>query len=154
MHPLNDGTETLATGAREGSAMSADEVITLIAERVKIEKREVETGLRVRIVTATEDESVSVPLRSERIDVVRVPVGRVVQEAPAVREEDGVTIIPVMEQVVVTEVRLVLKEELHVRRISETREHQQTVQLRRQRAEVERLSGWDAASSTPTPTKD
>jgi len=50
-----------------------------------------------------------------------------------------VTIIPVMEKVVVTETRLVLKEELHVRRVAGTREHQQTVLLRRQRAGVERL---------------
>jgi len=42
-------------------------------------------------------------------------------------------------EVVVTETRLVLKEELHIRRVVETREHQQTVLLRRQRAEVERL---------------
>jgi len=74
-----------------------------------------------------------------RIEVEHVLVGRRVGRALPVREENGVTIIPIMEEVVVTETRLMLKEELHVRRVVKTREHQQTVLLRRQRAEVERL---------------
>jgi len=56
--------------------------------------------------------------------VEHVPIGRMVETAPPVREEDGVTVIPVIEEVVVTETRLVLREELHVRRIPGTREHQ------------------------------
>ncbi len=83
--------------------------------------------------------------RSDVISVIaehlQIEVGHVlVERAPPVREENGVTIIPVMEEVIVTETRLMLKEELHVRRVAETREHQQTGLLRRQRAEVERLS--------------
>ena len=62
-----------------------------------------------------------------------------VKSAPPVREENGATVIPVMEEVVVTETRLVLREDLHIRRVAETHEHQHTVLLRRQCAEVERL---------------
>jgi len=48
----------------------------------------------------------------------------------------------------------VLKEELHIRRVVETREHQQTVLLRRQRAEVERLppTGKPITDVTPATT--
>jgi len=115
------------------------------------------TRLRVRVVTDEEAAPANVTLRSERIEVERVPVGRVVESAPPVREENGVTIIPVMEEVVVTEIRLVLKEELHIRRVAETREHQQTVLLRRQRAEVERLPATGKPitdTKAPTPTKE
>jgi len=119
---------------------SQGNTIKVIAERLRIEKRAVEgEGVRVRIVTDEEATPASVTLRTERMEVEHVPIGRVVERAPPVREENGVTIIPVMEEVVVTETRLVLKEELHIRRVAETREHQQTVLLRRQRAEVERL---------------
>ena len=116
------------------------DIISVIAERLRIEKKTVEgEGVRIHLVTDEEPTPANVTLRTERIEVERVAVGRVVESAPPVREENGVTIIPVMEEVVVTETRLVLKEELHVRRIAGTREHQQTVLLRRQRAEVERL---------------
>ncbi len=72
--------------------------------------------MRVHVVTDEEATPANVTLRSERVEVERVPLGRVVESAPPVREENGVTIIPVMEEVVVTETRLVLKEELHIRR--------------------------------------
>ncbi len=135
-----------------------DAVISVIAERLRIGKRVVEgEGVRVRVVTDEEATPASVTLRSERIEVERVAVGRVVESAPPVREENGVTIVPVMEEVVVTETRLVLKEELHIRRVAETREHQQTVLLRRQRAEVERLPATGKPitdTTTPTPTEE
>jgi uncharacterized protein (TIGR02271 family) len=122
------------------STDTQSEVISLVAEQLRIEKRVVQgEGVRVRVVTDEDETPANVSLRHERIEVEHVPIGRVVECAPPVREENGVTIIPVMEEVVVTETRLVLKEELHVRRVIETRGHQQTVLLRRQRAEVERL---------------
>ena len=43
----------------------------------------------------------------------RVPVGRFVDAAPPVRHEADVTILPVTEEIVVTERRLILKEEIH-----------------------------------------
>jgi len=116
------------------------DVISVVVEQLRIEKRLVEgEGVRVRVMTDEEATPANVTLRTERIEVEHVLIGRMVDHAPPIREENGVTIIPVMEEVVVTETRLMLKEELHVRRIAETREHQQTVLLRRQRAEVERL---------------
>ena len=119
---------------------SQGDVISVIVEHLRIEKRLVEgEGVRIHVVTDEQEIPAKVTLRTERIEVEHVPIGRVVEHAPPVREENGVTIIPVMEEVVVTETRLVLKEELHIRRVPETREHQQTVLLRRQRAEVERL---------------
>ena len=51
-------------------------------------------------------------LRKERVDIERVPMGRVVQEVPQVREEGDVTIIPVMQETAFVERRLVLKEEV------------------------------------------
>jgi len=129
-----------AVDAQHRDQVTRSDVLSVVEERLQIGKRTVEgEGVRVRVVTDEEQTPASVTLRHERIEVEHVPVGRVVERAPPVREENGVTIIPIMEEVVVTETRLVLKEELHVRRVVETREHQQTVLLRRQRAEVERL---------------
>jgi len=129
-----------STGVGQPTQEARSDVISVIAEHLRIEKRLVQgEGVRVRVVTYEEETPANVTLRTERIEVEHVPIGRMVETPPPVREEDGVTVIPVIEEVVVTETRLVLREELHVRRIPGTREHQQTVLLRRQRAEVERL---------------
>ncbi len=165
----NDDSPLLTGGSRpnplpdpldveQPGSVTRSDTIKVIAEHLRIEKRLVEgEGVRVCVVTDEEETPANVTLRSERIEVERVPVGRVVESAPPVREENGVTIIPVMEEVVVTETRLVLKEELHIRRVAETREHQETVLLRRQRAEVERLPATGKLitnTTTPAPTKE
>ncbi len=128
----------------------APDTLKLLVEELRVEKRLIEgEGVRIRVVTDEADTPVSVMLRTESLDVQRVPIARVVNRMPEIREEDGVTIIPIVEEVVVTEIRLVLKEELHVRRIATEREHRDVVKLRRQHAEVEHLppTGKDLGGS-------
>ena len=55
-------------------------------------------------------------LFSEEADVRRVPVNRVITEIPQTRQEGDVTIVPVVEEVLVVEKRLLLKEEIHIER--------------------------------------
>jgi stress response protein YsnF len=72
------------------------------------------------------------------VDVTRVPIGREVTEAPAVRTEGDVTIVPVFEERLVVEKRLFLVEELHVRRTVSVDPVELPTTLRRTRVEVER----------------
>ena len=53
-------------------------------------------------------------LFAEEADVRRVPVNRIVSEAPQTRQEGEVTIVPIVEEVLVVEKRLLLKEEIHI----------------------------------------
>lgn len=117
-----------------------EERIALVEEEARIDKREVVTG-RVRIRTRVEEaeETVRGTLDEEVVEVERVHVDRIVDAAPAVRQDGDVTIIPVMEEVLVVEKRLVLKEELHVRRRRTQESVEVPVTLRRERVEVERL---------------
>ena len=117
-----------------------EERIPVVEEEARIDKREVVTG-RVRIRTRVEEaeETVRGTLDEEVVEVERVPVDRIVDAAPAVRQDGDVTIIPVMEEVLVVEKRLVLKEELHVRRRRTQEAVEVPVTLRRERVEVERL---------------
>ena len=120
----------------------AAQIIPLLEERLVVRRREVETGrVRVHLTTKTEDAAVREVLREERVEVERVPIGREVATAPAVREEEdgAVLVVPVLEEVLVVERRLVLKEELWIRRVSTNRTSEQTVPLRRQTATVERV---------------
>ena len=119
--------------------MPDDLHIPIIEEDAWIEKRPVVTE-RVSIHTLTDEEQVVVSdeLRREQVDITRVPVGREVAEAPAVRVEDDVTIVPVLEERLVVEKRLFLVEELHLRRILEVEAVELPATLRRTRVEVER----------------
>lgn len=127
---------------------SPEHTIPLVQEHATVEKRVVETG-RVRIRTYVDEELFHVAENLERDDVTieRVSVNRQVTQAPALREEDGVLIVPILEEEVVIEKRLILKEELRVHRNRKREGMEESVRLRRMRAEVERVK-------PPAPVKD
>ena len=119
---------------------SETEIIPLAEEEVRIDKRAVTTGkVRVRTTVDVETELAKATLDGEAVEVTRVPVDRVVSQAPGIRTENDVTIIPILEEVLVVEKRLVLKEELHVRKRTTSQEFEAPVQLRKQSAVVERI---------------
>ena len=95
--------------------------------------------MKVATVTNSHEELVQQLLENERVEVDRVPVGKVVAAVPEVRTEGDVTIIPVVEETVVLQRQLVLKEEVRVRRIRETQNYQGRVVLRQQEAVVTRV---------------
>lgn len=113
--------------------------IPIVEEELDVSKRCVRKGT-VRIETATTlvPDSASALLESSDVEVVRVPVGREVDAAPAMRTEGDTTIVPVTEEVLVVEKRLVLKEELHIRRRVTTERVEVPVTLRKQTATVTR----------------
>jgi uncharacterized protein (TIGR02271 family) len=94
--------------------------------------------LIARESAALGEEVVDEPLLREEVEVERVSVNRVVEEPSGIRYEGDRTIIPLYEEVLVVEKRLMLTEELHVtKRQVETRDPQR-VSLRREEAVVER----------------
>jgi hypothetical protein len=67
-----------------------------------------------------------------------VAIGRPVDAVPPVRQEGNTTVFSVVEEVVVVERRLVLKEEIRLRRMQTTERHRESVTLREQDAVIER----------------
>jgi len=131
-----------------------EEIVPLAEETASVRTQEVVTGrVRVRTVTDTVEELARLDVQHEAVEVTRVPVDRVVEAPPEVRTEDGVTIVPVLEEVLVVEKRLVLKEELHIRRALESEPVEVPVTLRKQRAVVERLAP-DTAHNPDTSHND
>ena len=109
--------------------------VKLSEEELSVSRRKVGTSTtRVEIVTIAHDELVDVELSSERVEVERVPIGRYVEAAPPVREEGDLTILSVVEEVI--ERRLLLREEVHIRRVRSTEHIFETVKLRRQEAVI------------------
>jgi stress response protein YsnF len=116
--------------------------VPLAEEEVRISKREVTTGtVQVRTEVDVREEVSETTLNEEVVEVTRVPVDRVVDDVPIVRTEGDLTIVPILEEVAVVVKRLVLKEEVHIRRRRRTKDVAIPVELRRERAVVERLPG-------------
>lgn len=125
-----------------GIAELVDELIVpVVAQEIEVTKRTIESG-RVRITKQVHErvEAVAEPLERERVVVERVAIDQVVTEPPATRQEGDTLIVPVVEEVLVIEKRLVLKEELHITRVRSVEvsppEH---VTLRSEDVRVERV---------------
>jgi uncharacterized protein (TIGR02271 family) len=125
-----------------GDALGGDEIIELAEEQLRVSKREVERG-RVVVRTRVEEreELAEAALRQEDVTVERVPIGRMIEAAPPMREEDGVLIVPVLEERLVVMTELVLKEEIRITKKSRTEIVREPVRLRSERVEIERLQG-------------
>ena len=132
---------------------SADSVVLpLRHETISVSRRRVETGtVRVSTVTQRHDALIDETLTHQRVEIVRVPVGRTVETMPDIREEGDVTIIPIVEEVVVVQKHLVLKEEVHIRRVQVTEQHCETVVLREQQAVITRHPAGVENDSAMTP---
>jgi len=77
----------------------------------------------------------------EDMEVEHVPVGRVVSQREAPREDGDVLVVPVYEEQLVVTKRLVLREELRIRRVPSTETRLFEEDLRRERLVVEDLEG-------------
>ena len=117
-----DGPGPGKSGVQQAGAEEPN-VLRLYAEDASVTRQTIETG-RVRVAN---------------IEVERVPIGRVVDVMPAVKDEGDLLVVPVVEETVVVERKLVLKEELHIRRVQTTERYRDTVKLRYQTAEVTRI---------------
>jgi uncharacterized protein (TIGR02271 family) len=116
-----------------------DQVILLLEEQLRVVKQRIDRGrVRIRIVTETETTIADAELQSESFDVERVPIGRHISDVPEIIDDGDTVIVPVIEEILVVEKRLVLKEELHIRRVRSTKRIEQPVTLRRQHAEIDR----------------
>ncbi len=130
------------------------EVIPVIHETLRIEKREVESGRVVVHKTVSErDEVAEVLLRQQDLIVERVPVGRVVSEAPQTRQDGDTLIVPILEEIMVVEKRLILKEELHIRKQSSERTEHHNVRLRTEHVEIEQ-TGRPSSNGTAAPNQE
>jgi len=115
--------------------------LAVTEEQVAIGRRTVDSGRPVRVRKQVHENPVrvEVPVAHERVDVERVPVGRVVDVPPAVRQDGDVTVVPVIEERVVTRKELVLVEEIRLIRRRAQSQALKDVTLRREHVVVERF---------------
>ena len=138
----------MAQNEENGSGKVGDTtVIPVVEEQLKVGIREEVTGMvRVTMRTETVEEVVEQAVESIYAHVTRIPIDREIEKGapvPAMRTEDGLTIIPVLEEFVVVEKRLRLVEEVHIKQQKTVEQTSTPVSLRRQRATVEHSSAAD-----------
>lgn len=112
-------------------------------EEAWVEKRIVDTGRGVRIHKTVAEHPCQIDERllRDEVEVTHVPVDRIVplDQAPATRYEGDTLVVPVLEEVLVVERRLRIKEELHITRTRREERHVDTVMLRSEQVGVERF---------------
>jgi uncharacterized protein (TIGR02271 family) len=131
------GTWLLTDTVRDARGL----VIPVVEERLEVTRERVETG-RVRISKSVEAREVVVddPLKRETVRVEHVPINQVVTgDVPQVREEGDVTVIPILEERIVTRTELVLVEEVRIHRDHSQYHDPQRVSLRKEVVAVERF---------------
>jgi uncharacterized protein (TIGR02271 family) len=114
--------------------------LAILQEELEVEKQTKVTGVvRLGKTVRTTEAVVEEELLKESISVEHVPVNRYVDEAVSSRQEGDTTIIPVMEEIVIVTKQLVLKEEIRITRHREKSHYHETVPLRAEEVEVQRL---------------
>jgi stress response protein YsnF len=128
-----------ARGEDRAEGVGDDDKLQLLAEELSITKEEREAG-RVRISTRTHERETLIDenLAREHVEIETVAVGRRIDAVPDVRREGDTTIVPVVEEVLVVERQLMLKEEVRIKRVRKSERYQKKVILRHQDTVVSR----------------
>lgn len=127
---------------RKATADHRQHVIPVVQEKTVVEKTPTVRGsLQVHVRSRTREERLSIPVSAEDTEVRRVHIDRFVESPPPVRQEGDVIIVPLVEEVVVVQRRLKLREEVHLIRHTTTRHVERRVELRSEHASVSRPTG-------------
>jgi uncharacterized protein (TIGR02271 family) len=141
----------LAPRQAESALPQPPQVLPVMVEELEVQKRPRETG-RVRITKRVHEQEVLVeePLWRDEVVITHVPINRFVAGPVAMRCEGETLIIPLLEEVLVVEKRLLLKEELHLTRRRVATHQPQRVTLRREEAVIERMETQPHEDNRPS----
>jgi uncharacterized protein (TIGR02271 family) len=116
-----------------------EKVVPVVEETAVVYKERVTTDtVRLHKRVHEDKQILDIPVQTEAIQVERVPVGRWIGAPAVVRHEGDTTVYPVVEEVLVTEKRLRLVEEVRVTRRQTTHNVRKQIGLRREEIVVDR----------------
>lgn len=123
-------------------AEAESHVIPVVEEVVQVHKRAVESGgVRVRKHVEQVEQLVESQLRHEDVAVERIPINQYVADDfnATPRQEGDTLIIPVLEEVVVVQKRLMVREEIRLTKRVQQHIESQPVTLRREHISFESI---------------
>lgn len=138
MEPQQTGEENKERVLKPGEQL----IVPVIEEQLKIDKKIIETGkVQIKKVVHEETDSYTVPYVEEQVNIERISKNIFVDEVPpAIRYEDDVMIISVLQEVAVIEKKMMLVEEVRVTKIKTQRKETHEVVLKKEEIEITRSS--------------
>ena len=138
-----DGYRLPFTAGELENLTKADDtlIVPVMEETLHVTKQKVVTGgIRLTKRVTEREEIVDEALLQQDVHVERVTINQMVTEAPQARQEGDTFIVPLLEEVLVVEKRLFLKEEVRITR-TQTEVHQpQTVTVRTEEVVLEEIT--------------
>jgi stress response protein YsnF len=138
-----------------GEAREEQVRIPVRQEEIVVGREAVDTGKGVRVTTTVHErpEVVDEVLRREHVEVRRVPVDRIVPagEAPQPRQEGNTLVIPVVEEILVVEKKLRVREEIHVTTTTRDESVSETVCLKSEEVSIQRFDESETGARGATP---
>lgn len=123
-------------------------VLPIVEERLTISKELIETGkIQIRKRVSEDEVSINIPVIHEGYEVQRKPGSpQLLLRYPHIRHEGDNIIIPVVREVIVTEKRYEVVEEIHLTKTISSVPHLQQVVLKKESVEVNRTSSKSVSS--------
>lgn len=137
-----EASQVAADGTSYDAVQSTQMRFPVMEEELQVDKQLVDTGRGVRLHKTVSEhvERIEQRLMHDELVVEHVPLGRVVSgEAPQTRYEGDTLVVPVLEEVLVVQKQLVLKEEVRITRQQRPIDASQEVRLRSEQVRVERF---------------
>jgi uncharacterized protein (TIGR02271 family) len=117
-------------------------VLSVLEEQAQVHIQTAHSGtVKLHKTVHERVELVDKPLHTEEVDIERVTINRPIAEAPAVRYEGDTLVVPLVEEVLYVEKRLVLREEIRITKLRKETHAPQQVTLRQEQIEIERTPG-------------
>jgi len=137
---LPDGRNARSDQGRDTSGPNTDSAMTRSEEEMRVDTTQHEAGrARLRKWVETEHQTVTVPVRKERVEVVREPINEGNREAamsgPDISEEEHEVVLT--EEQAVVDTQVVPKERVRLQKEVDTEDEQVSADLRKERIDVE-----------------
>jgi len=136
----DQGRETRSDQGHDTSGPNTDTAMTRSEEEMRVDTTQHETGrARLRKWVETEHQTVTVPVRKERVEVVREPITEgnrgAAMSGPDISEEEHEVVLT--EEQAVVDTQVVPKERVRLQKEVDTDDEQVSADLRKERIEVE-----------------
>ncbi|MES2899854.1 MAG: YsnF/AvaK domain-containing protein [Pseudomonadota bacterium] len=129
-------------------------VLPVLKEELHVGVKPVDTGRGVRVhKTVTEQvQHINETLTHHAVDVRRVAIDQIValNDAPVARQEGDTWIVPILEEVLVVEKRLRIKEEIHITKTAHQEQFSDSVVVRSEHVAVERFDEGSEPTTNST----
>jgi uncharacterized protein (TIGR02271 family) len=125
--------------AGTGTNREVIRIVPIVQEELVVDQQKRETGkVRVHKEVKTREETIDEPGYIEELVFERVPMNKVIDSPRTARYEGKTLVIPLIEEEIVVQKRLVLREELRVTKKRREVRNKQNVVLRKEEVTIDR----------------